>query len=350
MRGVLGSEALLAGAVLGIGVPASLQEQPPPRLRTSTQVVQVDVRVHDEAGRFVEGLTADDFEVRENGVLQRLSSLTLVRGDARGSASSTESSEVRVVPANRTWIFLIDQRHIGLNGFHRTKESLRTFLAERMDRADAVGIVMDDKMINNRITPNPEEYLAALDTFGLRDESGSRSRDAVDAETAAGGHEDSKEALLRAVGTERERAARAITETIDKLAKGLAAVPGEKILVLFSDGWALAKIDGTLRTAVERLNRTGVRVYAVDTRGLSGAPADTLNSLALDTGGMVLFNENNIGRALDAAVADTKTYYLLGYHPANEKLDGKYRSIAVTVKRPGVYVRARRGYAATQNR
>ena len=77
---------------------------------------------------------------------------------------------------------------------------------------------------------------------------------------------------------------------------------------------------------------------------------DTLNSLAVDTGGMVLFNENNIGRALDAAVADTKTYYLLGYQPTNQKLDGKYRSIAVTVKRSGVYVRARRGYAATQNR
>ena len=51
-------------------------------------------------------------------------------------------------------------------------------------------------------------------------------------------------------------------------------------------------------------------------------------------------------RALD----DMRGYYLLGYYSTNAKADGTFRSIKVTVKRPGVNVRARRGYlAAVEN-
>jgi VWFA-related protein len=44
----------------------------------------------------------------------------------------------------------------------------------------------------------------------------------------------------------------------------------------------------------------------------------------------------------------TRFQYLLGYSPANDALDGKYRRVAVKVNRPGATVLYRRGYYATR--
>ncbi|MEX1129245.1 MAG: VWA domain-containing protein, partial [Vicinamibacterales bacterium] len=127
----------------------------------------------------------------------------------------------------------------------------------------------------------------------------------------------------------------------------------------------------TLRSVVGQTARAGARIYAIDVRGLNrfGNPgiidqgfshepeaagvsfdglADGTNSLAIDTGGLMIRNENNIGRALDRVADDAGRYYVLAYQPANTNFDGKYRPIEVKVKREGLRVRARKGYLALE--
>jgi VWFA-related protein len=71
----------------------------------------------------------------------------------------------------------------------------------------------------------------------------------------------------------------------------------------------------------------------------------SLQTLAESTDGLAIVNSNNLAAGMRRIVDDLSAYYLLGYY-SNGKLDGKFHSITVRVKRPGVQVRARRGYLA----
>jgi hypothetical protein len=143
------------------------------------------------------------------------------------------------------------------------------------------------------------------------------------------------------------------------------------------DRQALAIIDddARMRTIIQEANRSNTSFYPVDPRGLTvfdeaivpatpipsrtapptlgpqeenarlRARADGLRQLADGTDGTAVVNTNNIEPALRRIVDDLSSYYLLGYYSTG-KLDGKFHAINVRVKRPGVTVRARRGYQA----
>jgi hypothetical protein len=135
------------------------------------------------------------------------------------------------------------------------------------------------------------------------------------------------------------------------------------------DRLALASIDNTRRylDILRAANRSNASFYPIEPRGLvvfdtdigpnPPAPIDvdfamlrqrheTLKTAALDTDGLAVMDSNDINAGLQRVVTDLSTYYLLGYSSTNAKPDGRYRTIRVRVKRPGVEIRARKGYQA----
>lgn len=119
------------------------------------------------------------------------------------------------------------------------------------------------------------------------------------------------------------------------------------------------------RMLLQRANRANVSFYPIDARGLvvfdtpieQGVPPsvdlaglnrryDFLRDMASQTDGDAIVNVGDVSKAMQKALVDVGSYYLLSYYSTNQKLDGKFRRIRVEVKRKDVDVRARPGYLA----
>jgi len=58
---------------------------------------------------------------------------------------------------------------------------------------------------------------------------------------------------------------------------------------------------------------------------------DTLYTLATDTGGKAMLDSNDLVAGIVAAEKAITGYYIIGYYTTNDKLDGKYRRIKITL-------------------
>src|SRR5215467_3282865 len=125
------------------------------------------------------------------------------------------------------------------------------------------------------------------------------------------------------------------------------------------------QMEDELRDVWDLANKNNVAIYAVDPRGLATnefgidqninnttdstylrSTMDTLLTLALNTDGRAIINRNDIAMGMKQIVRDNSAYYLLGYNSTFTATDGKFHEIKVKVNRPGIQVRARKGYWA----
>ena len=144
------------------------------------------------------------------------------------------------------------------------------------------------------------------------------------------------------------------------------------------DRLTLSKLDNRQRflSILNEANRANTSFYPVDPRGLAvfdenivpaagvgmgrfanptielqedaarlRARNDALRTMAEVTDGIAVVQTNEMDAALRRIADDLSSYYLIGYY-TSEKLDGRFHRITVRIKRPGVNVRARRGYLA----
>jgi hypothetical protein len=164
-------------------------------------------------------------------------------------------------------------------------------------------------------------------------------------------------------------------KSLERAMNALAGGRGRRAVILASDGFVQ---DGGLREferVRESARRSNAALYFLDARGLRPrdfggpdlptAPDPVAMSnfmsleleyeamagagavgLALDTGGFAIKETNNLAGALGRISREARIFYLLGYEPQDQRRDGRFRKIQVEVKRPGVTVRARKGYYA----
>ena len=181
--------------------------------------------------------------------------------------------------------------------------------------------------------------------------------------------------LMRAATVYQQAAARNIAtlQALERTIDGLAAVRGRKSVVMLSPGFIADQERVEAKRAIEAARRANVAVYFVDARGLvssagsaqaqqTGRPLDSRDigaanaeltlgaegaaEIAQATGGFSVRNQNDLGRGLQRIGDESRVYYLLGFQPDRDAKVGTFRRLEVKVTRPGVTVRARRGYYA----
>jgi hypothetical protein len=91
---------------------------------------------------------------------------------------------------------------------------------------------------------------------------------------------------------------------------------------------------------------------AIDNQDIGAAFMENLEasegaeSLAADTGGFSVKNTNDLAKGVQRIAEESRSYYLLGYNPANQARDGRFRKIQVKVAGKDLRVRYRKGYYA----
>jgi VWFA-related protein len=332
------------------------QAQPPqqaqqPTFRGGVRLVRVDVSVTGNGEKPIADLQANDFEVTEDGVVQRVETVQFQRLDGQPKPGGETSLEIRSREHARAEAAREDVRMfvIFLDDYHidrlpsvtiPLRRELTAFIS-RFQPTDLLAIV-------DPLTPSASmtftRSLADLTDVVRRFEG--RHNEIFPVKNAA------EEAQLKSGDVERLRA-QVTLSALSALCVHLGGLrEGRKTIIFVSQGPPLTFGSGTteldLRDATESANRANVTIDVVDPRGLGAyiRAADSMYRLAAETGGRAVLNTNNFELGLRLVIADASAYYLLGYAPTRTEDDGKYHKISVKVKRSGVHVLARQGYWA----
>jgi len=401
---------LLTGMVLGASLQAQsgapAQDPQRPVFRAGTNLVRVDAYPSKD-GRIIQGLKAEDFELLEDGVAQKIDSFQFIEyeqhtpsTERRDPNSQRDAFQLAADPAYRIFVIYLDNLHVQVTGSHQIRRPLVTFLNRVLGRNDLFGVLTTKHGINDLMlgqkTELIEEQLAKYWDWG---QGGRVLADDEDLYIAAcmGGSPGQEPEVRDLVARHRIDK---VFSGLESLIVGLAGIREErKNILLISDGWPLpgrrprpagakpmmprtgvtdaGKItlgrerageidprvceDLLLRlldidfrqrmTELLRLAReSNVTFYVIKPSGLSAtrdtAQVDSLLTLANNTDGVAVVNTNDLTGGAIRIGDDLSGSYVLGYYPINTKADGRIRRLTVRVKGLKDPVRARREYRA----
>jgi VWFA-related protein len=397
---------LLASGISSSGAAAQGQAQPPapqtgqPTFRVAVDLVTTDVIVRDNRDQFVSDLKPNELEVYEDGVKQDITSLVLSHGGRiynQLAPPPPPAQEGIILPRNRPtndaagriFLLFIDDLHLDFQSTPRTRDLLKRMLKLLIHDGDMFGIVTTGtSSISEQLTYDRQILESAI-------------------EKVTGGALKPKEIIQASQGSQgptelRHRAHVAFSTAYD-LMKNLERVQNRRKAVLYiSSGYDFNPFEQSrldeqarrmnvesselqndpfimnqrssqmlseadlimeLNELTRAANRANATMYTIDPRGLVAGPdmddevstqewqayvrdtQDSLRTLAEDTGGIAVVNQNDFNKALKRIDAETSDYYVLGYYSKNPDPLKRTRRIEVRTTRPGVNVWSRTAYS-----
>jgi VWFA-related protein len=385
--------AVALAASLGVITHGQQQSQQPPAppagqpiFRSSTRLIVTTVSVKDKDGRPVEGLTAQDFVVTEDGQPQDIAFVEFQRlatepaptleADAAPAAAApppppqsdvASTTQAQFVPPaagdtkyrnRRLMILYFDLSAMPPGDQIRAYQAATKYVTSQMTTSDLMAIMTYEGgsvRIKQDFTADRAVIRNVIDVLVYgEDKDGDGVRDEPDQSSAFG----QGDAEFNIFNTDRQLAALQTAVTM------LRPFPEQKTLVYFGSGLRLNGNDNTaqLRATTNAAVRANVTINPVDARGLvalsplgdatqrsPGGQAmftgqlamnvsnqfqrsqDTLFALAKDTGGTPTFDNNDLSAGIVTAAQAVTSYYIIGFYSTHPASDGKFRRLKVAL-------------------
>ena len=288
--------AVGACALTLLSVPTGAQ------IRVSTQTVPLYVTVMDTARRLVPDLAEEDFEIYDNGKLQKLTNF---------DNKATPISVVVMLDTSGSMTLALD--HV--------KQAAEQFLI--------------------RLLPEDKGKIGAFN-------------DKIEVKPAAGlPFTNNRDQLIRALADLDFGYPTRLFDAVDFGINELKNADGRKVVLVFTDGEDTASRMSS-GDVTERARIDEVMVYSVglENEYMNGnqrvrtSPDRGLRRLSDETGGgfFMLKKKDELGSTFTRIAQELHSQYVMGFTP--ETLDNKIHKLEVRLKKPGMTARARRSYLA----
>jgi VWFA-related protein len=331
--------------------------------KIDVNLVNVDVTVTSH-GAPARGLTRDDFEVREDGVLQTITNFDAVEttpvqvaiSHGGTMAATTASPAAALTPDDRfrrKTLLIVDYAHTSKVNRNRALQRLEEFIDDPSTAVNdwSIAVAASDIKIVLPLTSDKKRIHACIEA--MRNDATWRP--------VAGGpavtldmrlpHMDPAEAA--ADSTYTSVAFRAVRDG----ARAFAGAEGKKIILLISAGFGDLNVPSSLGSRhggkiltlrdelIHEVNASNLSFYILDPEGMGMNTAGSLYWMARETGGRFM-GDNFPERALRQFEELSSNFYSLAYRPQHPE-DSKYHHITVRLKKAGSYkLQYRDGYGS----
>ena len=366
-------------------------------LQVNVNRVLIPVVVRDQQGRSVSGLKKEDFQLFDNNKPRAISAFMVEQngapqGPAAGNART--ASTTSAAPPQRFIVLLFDDLHLSFVDLENAKKAGEKALDGLLEGSNQVAVLSLSGKVASGLTRDRaklQEAILSLKSQGdylhinegclkigyiqawlleFPQEAGA-FRDAARQVMACGASSDPQDA---------ERTARLIAQrivqvmgrdyvnsfsAIDEIVRWMAALPGQRTLILISSGFEIRDplVSAGESQMINLAAQSNVTIGTLSARGLYttsqtagndfsseyaiqdiGIAESSLSDLADGTGGTFIHNSNDLEAGLKSLAETPETVYLLELSLDNVKADVTFHRLKVKVDRDGLQLQARRGY------
>jgi len=376
-------------------------------IKVDVSLVLVGVVVHDPQGRALGTLRQEDFRLLDNGKPQAITRFSLEQTDA-GSAEPkasngtlgavTGESKRTAAAVEHSVAYLIDDIHLDAADWDQVRRAADSHLSSLQPAVRtaifttsgqiALDFTDDRTKLHETLFRIQPRHVASsagndcpeIDTYMAdlirnkhdEDALGAATENALDCAygndlRAAAAAENMAKATAQQQLASAEAQGRVILGAFQTALQRLAATPGQHTLVLVSPGFVAPGLEQDFGQVIDQALHTDVIINTLDARGLyqvesiaQGTTAtlqyrresalaneEILTTLASATGGTAFHNSNDFGIGFSRVTQPPEYYYVLGFSPRDQELDGRFHNLTVALNGGGkLTLQARKGYYA----